>query len=143
MTRVDFYLVADEAADARPTTVCRLADKAFRLGKRVYIHTADTAEAKHLDRLLWTFSAGSFVPHALCAEALDPPPPVLIGPEPPPTACNDVLIALTPQAPEFYARFTRVADVVGAGETDKQQGRERFRFYRERGAPPQTHHLPT
>jgi DNA polymerase-3 subunit chi len=52
-----------------------------------------------------------------------------------------VLISLASAIPSFFSRFGRVADVVGATEEAKQQARERFRFYRERGYSLQTHSL--
>jgi len=141
MTRVDFYLLNDTAGN-KQLLACRLADKAYRLGHRSYILAAEAAEAAALDELLWTFSAGSFVPHGVYQPAADaPPPPVLIGHAPPPAACHQLLINLHPQVPEFFSRFTRVAEIVGATEDEKTAARERFRFYRERGYPLETHSL--
>jgi len=76
MTRIDFYLLTGDAAGgetaiSKDMAVCRLTNKAFLLGHRVYIHTADAAEAQRLDNLLWTFSAGSFIPHAASHDASD------------------------------------------------------------------------
>lgn len=143
MTRVDFYLLGSGAGD-RDLYACRLADKAFRLGHGAYIYTADADAAQRLDKLLWTFSQGSFVPHGLYAEAAPdttPPFPVAIGCLEPPLACHDVLISLHAEVPPFFSRFERVVDLVGADEAEKTRARERFRFYRERGYPLQTHEL--
>jgi len=43
--------------------------------------------------------------------------------------------------PAWFSRFTRIAELVGAAEDDKARGRERFRYYRERGYPLETHNL--
>jgi DNA polymerase IIIc chi subunit len=56
-------------------------------------------------------------------------------------ALHDVLISLAPEVPTWFSRFTRIAELVGAAEDDKVRGRERFRFYRERGYPLETHNL--
>ena len=141
MTRVDFYLLDDATEGGKDAAVCKLAHKAFRLGHRVYILTQDHEAAQRLDRLLWTFSAGSFIPHGLGARPADADMPVLIGQEEPPTAHEDVLIQLTPQVPEFFSRFQRVAEVVDGNDDEKKQARERFRFYRDRGYALQTHNL--
>lgn len=141
MTRVDFYLLSD-AAGGKPLLACRLADKAYRLGHRSYILANDAAEAAALDKLLWTFADGSFVPHAVF-----PAPPaiedsaVLIGHTPPPDDRHQLLINLVPQVADFFSRFTRVAEIVGATEPEKAAARERFRFYRERGYPLETHSI--
>ena len=52
---------------------------------------------------------------------------------------HQVLINLDAQAPAQFASFERLIEVVGAGAEDREAGRERYRFYRERGYP-LTHH---
>ncbi len=139
MTRVDFYLLND-VAGSKQLLACRLADKAYRLGHQSYILAADAAEAAALDALLWTFAAGSFVPHGVYrTEAEVPTQPVLLGHAPPPAACHQLLISLSPQVADFFSRFTRVAEIVGGTEHEKAAARERFRFYRERGYSIETH----
>jgi DNA polymerase-3 subunit chi len=139
MTRVDFYLLED--GGDRRRAVCRLAHKAHALGHRIYILTESEDEAVELDQLLWTFTDLSFVPHALHSAGADPEVPVLIGANEPPGFHDDVLITLTPEAPAFFTRFRRVAEVVGPGEEEKVRARSRYRFYRERGCTPNTHTL--
>jgi DNA polymerase-3 subunit chi len=140
MTRVDFYLLSN-GEQARPLAACRLAHKAYRLKHRVYVLAASPEEAAQLDRLLWTFNPGSFVPHGLHAGPVDPQLPVLIGHEAPPPEFADVLIALAPEAPAYAERFARVAEIVGPGEAERAAARARFRAYRERGFEVQTHDL--
>ncbi|MEK7223495.1 MAG: DNA polymerase III subunit chi [Pseudomonadota bacterium] len=141
MTRVDFYLLDDATEGGRNLTVCKLAHKAFHLGHRIYILTHDDESAQQFDRLLWIFSAGSFIPHGLGARRADADMPVLIGRDEPPPAHEDVLIQLTPQVPEFFSRFQRVAEVVHGSDGEKTLARERFRFYRDRGYALQTHKI--
>lgn len=141
MTRVDFYLLDHATEGGRDAAVCMLTHKAFRLGHRIYILTADVDSAQRLDRLMWTFNAGSFIPHGMGSRPEDADLPVLIGREEPPAAYDDVLIPLTPQVPECFSRFQRVAEVVNGDEGVKTLGRERFRFYRDRGYALLTHHL--
>jgi DNA polymerase-3 subunit chi len=142
MTRVDFYLLAEANERARQLAACKLAGKAFRLGHRVYLFTASDEQAQALNELLWTFSAGSFIPHGLQSEHMDPVPPVVVGPQPPPPEFADVLISLAPEVPDWFSRFQRVAEIVGGADEDKQRARTRFRFYRDRGYPLATHQLP-
>ncbi|MFQ5545132.1 MAG: DNA polymerase III subunit chi [Acidiferrobacterales bacterium] len=138
MTRVDFYLTHDIDPSL---AVCRLTNKAFRLGHQLYILTENSEQSVTLDRLLWTFNPGSFIPHSFYNADLDQEVPILIGEQEPPENWHDVLISLASAIPSFFSRFGRVADVVGATEEAKQQARERFRFYRERGYSLQTHNL--
>ena len=39
MTRIDFYIVQHSEPSSRERFACRLAEKAYRLGHRIYIHT--------------------------------------------------------------------------------------------------------
>lgn len=144
MTRIDFYLQQAKAAVSLDTLVCRLVDKAFRHGHRTYVLTPDTESAVRLDSLLWTFSGSSFVPHGVYTGTADSPteaPPVMLGHLEPPPAWHDVLVTLSPDVPSCFSRFERVAEVVGIGEEDKIRARERFRFYRDRGYPLETHEI--
>ncbi len=122
MTKVDFYLLNADG-DSTERIACRLAEKAWRLGNRVYLLAPDKPVAHELDELLWTFSQGSFVPHAVCANDSDAAVhPVLIGHNEPPAALHDVLISLAPEVPAWFSRFMRIAELVGATEDDKSTG---------------------
>jgi len=141
MTRVDFYLLPRAEENGKALAACRLAHKAYRLKHRVFILTDGPDTSATLDRLLWTFHPGSFVPHQISGDATDPHLPVLIGHDAPPTEFNDVLISLTAEIPEFFNRFERVAEFVGGDETERAGARERFRRYRDHGVDVQTHNL--
>ncbi|MCG6976607.1 MAG: DNA polymerase III subunit chi [Acidiferrobacterales bacterium] len=141
MTQVDFYLLGDNGDDNRIRLACRLIDKAFRLRRRIYVYTGSEAEAAQLDQLLWTFNPGSFVPHELNSGQEAPETPVVIGHQEPPGEFADVLVSLASDVPSFFSRFERVAEVVGGSEAEKEQARERFRFYRDRGYELETHTL--
>jgi DNA polymerase-3 subunit chi len=141
MTRVDFYLLDHTTQGGKDAAVCKLTHKAFRLGHRVYILTADNNSAQRLDQLLWTFSAGSFIPHGLDRSPENMDLPVLIGQQEPPPTHEDVLIQLASRVPECFSRFQRVAEVVDDSGDAKTLARERFRFYRDRGYALQTHNL--
>ncbi len=52
-----------------------------------------------------------------------------------------VLINLDPAPPPFFSRFERLAEIVGTEAADAAAGRERYRFYRERGYELRTHNL--
>lgn len=143
MTRVDFYVLATGGQAEKLRLACRLAQKAYRAGHRVYIHAADEAQATRLDELLWTFAQDSFVPHRLYRPDGAGPndDPVGIGFAEPPECFDNVLIALGSAVPEFFGRFERLLDLVADEPSDREQGRERFRFYRDRGYPMETHNV--
>ena len=139
MTRVDFYVLSEQSGENRYHFTCRLAEKAYRQGRRVYIHTSSLDEARHLDRLLWTFRDGSFIPHGCLPEADPSVTPVLIGHDGNVGDEQDVLINLGPEPPAFFSRFERLAEPLDNDPAVKASGRNRFRFYRERGYPLETH----
>lgn len=148
MTRIDFYIIENPVSQAEQTLTCKLVDKAYNMDNVVYVHAADANQAQQLDQLLWTFRDGSFIPHVLHSEpnpALLNLCPVVIGPHPaqqePPEHHHDVLINLHPEVPGFFSRFERVAEIIGPDEIQREAGRERFRFYRDRGYALETHKL--
>jgi DNA polymerase-3 subunit chi len=141
MTRVDFYIVDSSAPTSRALTACRLAEKAYSLDHHIYIHTADQSQTNELDDLLWTYQAGSFVPHHCADPAVVHECPVLIGHMDAPERYNQVLINLDTTVPMFFSRFERVVEIVNQDEALRNQARERFKFYRNRGYDLHTHNL--
>lgn len=141
MTRVDFYILQGEDERGRAQFACRLTEKAYLLGHRVYLHTESETQTRLLDELLWTFKQSSFLPHALDGPALNNAPPILLGHATETDAHSDVLINLAPTVPLFFSRFERVAEIVDQGEQRRQQGRERYCFYRDRGYELKSHQL--
>lgn len=143
MPRIDFYVLPDRRPDGRLLLACRLTEKAFGLGHRLYIHTESPEAARYLDDLLWTFRQNSFVPHALIPMESDGHefPPVLIGYREDPDVEADVLINLTPEVPAFFERFDRVVEVVNQDSEVLVRSRERFRHYKNRGYSPVSHRL--
>jgi DNA polymerase III subunit chi len=140
--RIDFYILTDAAPNARERLSCRLAEKAWKLGHRVYLHAGSEKQAAELDELLWTFRDGSFVPHARAGERTVPAPPVVIGSSDEPAPGDaDVLINLDSDVPGFYPRFTRIVEIVEPQEAARAAGRARFRFYREQGFDPHSHNV--
>lgn len=138
MTKVDFYILG---AGSSESMACRLAEKAYGLGNRVYIHTQTAEQTKHMNELLWTFRDGSFVPHEIYHAGNDNESPIQVGNhESPETDCS-VLINLAAEVPLFFSRFLRVAELIAPNPESKTQGRERFRFYRDRGYPLDTHEI--
>jgi DNA polymerase-3 subunit chi len=51
----------------------------------------------------------------------------------PPPRLMDLLINLSTEQPPFFSQFRRVAEFVNNDETIKELGRERYRFYKQRG----------
>jgi len=144
VTRVDFYILKSDHDEARLELACRIANKAMQQDHHVFINSASEQECKRLDDLLWTFSQGSFVPHRIVtAEPNElPEEPVLIGHATEPTTQYwNLMINLADEVPAFFSRYERVAELVDGAQARREQGRERYRFYRDRGYPLNTHQL--
>jgi DNA polymerase-3 subunit chi len=141
MTQVDFYIVPGDSAENRLRFACRLTDKAYRLGNRVFIHTESAQQTRLLDDLLWSFQQNSFVPHSVYQDTGDTPAPVLLAHDAEPDASSQVLINLAAEVPLFFSRFERVAELVDEAAEVRRSGRKRYTFYKERGYPLRTHEI--
>jgi len=141
MTRIDFYLSKDTENSARQLLACRIAEKAYKLGNRIHIHTDSNEQTQLMDDLLWTFRDGSFVPHQKQAQNPDKNTPITIGNNKDLNNEADVLINLAQDIPSFFSQFERVAELVNEDPQYKVQARERYKFYRDRGYELNTHNL--
>lgn len=141
MTKVDFYLLTSRQPQIRQRFACKLTEKAYRLGHRVYIQVEDQDQAQKMDDLLWTFRQGSFVPHALMNTEEASETPVLIGYKGEPGIEMDLLINLCAEAPRFFSHFPRVAEIIDQDEGNRHAGRQRYRNYRDQGCSLETHEL--
>ncbi|MGD8571327.1 MAG: DNA polymerase III subunit chi [Gammaproteobacteria bacterium] len=141
MTKIDFYLLSAAGRDALDSMACKLIDKVYRLQHQVYVHTESQEAAQRLDEVLWTFRPGSFVPHGIYQPGKEQPEPVIIGYQDGTPPSNDVLLNLGGDVPLFFSQFERVAEIVNADEQARAAARDRFRFYKDRGYPLDTHEL--
>jgi DNA polymerase-3 subunit chi len=139
--RIDFYLLATDQPDERWLVACRLLEKAYLKGHRIYVHCADQQDAERLDELLWTFKPDSFIPHNLQGEGPEPPPPVQIGFAKEPRGFSDILLNLTSGIVPFYSKFRRVMELVPNDELEKEQSRVRYREYRALGCEMHAHNM--
>lgn len=143
--RVDFYILNATAEHERLRTACRLAEKAWNTGHRVYIHAGSAETGRSIDDMLWTYRQDSFVPHALLSERLDVDAgarePVLVGDATAEPADIDVLINLAETVPPFAERSARVAEIVAGDSSGRRAGRSRYRHYRDRGITIEQHNL--
>lgn len=142
MTRVSFYILNGHKAQNRQAFACRLAEKAWREGHQVFIYTENAGQSAAMDEALWAFRPESFVPHEIMSDASVVTSPVLISHDnTPPPRLMDVLINLNAEQPMFFSQFERLAEIIDNNEQIKQQGRQRYKFYQDRGYPLETHTL--
>ncbi|QXH34911.1 DNA polymerase III subunit chi [Pseudomonas muyukensis] len=139
MSQVDFYILPTDALSARLDFACKLCEKAWRLGHRVYLHCQDEAQRSELDLRLWQFKGEAFVPHDHAEQYPDAIVALGIGSEA--GEHRDLLINLGGDVPAFVGQFARVAEIVVEEPAIRLAARERFRFYREQGYALQDHRL--
>lgn len=137
MTQIDFYT----HVESKLHTACQLCAKATSQGLRLFVFTPDADTTRELDRLLWTTPATGFLPHCRPGDALAAITPVLVSDQAEPLPHDEVLLNLHPDVPTFFSRFQRVIEIVSRDEADRQQGRARYRFYRDRGYEMRDHDL--
>ena len=137
MTQIDFY----SHADNKLQVACSLSVQALERSLRVMIYTADADTTDKLDKLMWCYPAIGFIPHCRATDRLAAETPVIIDHLAEPLPHDEVLLNLHPAYPLFFSRFQRLIEIVGTDEKDSQAGRERFRFYRDRGYEIRHHDL--
>ncbi len=133
MTRVDFYVLPQEDPGERQLFACRLAEKAFREGHRIYLHTGDEAAARQLDELLWGFRRQSFLPHGLLGS--EDAEHLAIGWGADPGEHHDVMINLALAVPDFVGRFERVLEIVVQDPAIREPLRDSWKRYKHFGYP--------
>jgi DNA polymerase-3 subunit chi len=137
MTKVDFYTGSTD----KLRTACQLSLKAMQSGVRTVISISDAATTDALDKLLWHYPATAFIPHCRngATEAEQMPVlslskwPVVLDHGGDKFPHHDLLISLHNECVPFFSRFERVIEIISNDTEDSSRGRERFKFYRDRG----------
>ncbi|HZZ09511.1 MAG TPA: DNA polymerase III subunit chi [Paraburkholderia sp.] len=128
MTRIDFHSnVGDSLLYA-----CRLIRKAYQAGQPTIV-LAEPERLREFDEQLWTFSPLDFVPHCMAGTPLAAQTPIVLASSLDDVPHHQVLLNLGATVPPQFARFERLLEVVGNAHEELITGRERYRFYRDRG----------
>ena len=130
MTKVDFYTGSSD----KLRTACQLSHKAMQNGVRTVISIPDVNTRDELDKLLWHYPATAFMPHCHCdTEAATLTPVILNDGNERKFPHHELLISLHEECAPFFSRFERVIEIVSSDAEDSRRGRERYRFYKDRG----------
>lgn len=141
MPQADFYILTTTLLQEKERFTCRLVEKAWHQGYRIYIHTESAEQLERLDNLLWTFKQDSFLPHDIYPEVTNSVAPIRLG-------CSDtlsdfngqVLVNLASNIPSFFNHFARIAEII-IDDNSRETGRQHFRFYREQKFVLNTHEI--
>jgi DNA polymerase-3 subunit chi len=134
LTQIFFYHNAAE----RIAAAAALIGKAYSQKKTLLVYAPDAEVAGLLDRHLWMHPPSGFIPHVRSDSPLAAETPVLIADNLDADdlhsfSQNERLFNLSAEIPPGFARFTSVIEVVGQQEAERLAGRERVRFYKDRG----------
>ena len=135
MTKVEFFKLN---RPERARVLCDLAEEFYLAGQRVLVMTLDDNQGITLDRFMWTWKKGAFLPHVYDNGSVEghDEPVVIVSEEANPNAAG-VLIMGAPCSVEFIRQFRHVVDFAETyDETRLADSRERFRSYRELGFNP-------
>lgn len=132
MTRVDFVRLKKPE---KARHLCELAERYFQEGQRSLVSVLDDNQGVTLDRFMWTWKKGSFVPHCFdngAVECLEDPVAIVTEESNPNNA--SILIMGKPLDMEFMRQFEHVFDFAELYDDElAQQSRQRFAAYRRAG----------
>ena len=142
MVEVSFYILPSTSLQERDLFACKLIEKAYRSGNFCYVLTDHAEQSRHLDDLLWTFRAGSFIPHQLYTDELpDIDNVILIGAIPAPENRQKTLFNLSSHYPDIGSQTERILEILDNSETTKEAGRDRYRRYQQSGMTVTAHKI--
>jgi DNA polymerase-3 subunit chi len=130
MTEVAFHFNAPD----RLGYACRLLRKATATGARVVV-TGEPQVLRELDQALWTFAPLEFIAHCYGqgAAGVAEKSPVVLADAPASVPHQQVLVNLGGPVPQGFERFERLIEVVTGDDEDRQQARQRWKHYADRG----------
>ena len=143
ITRIDFAF----GAPHRLRTACQVAYKHYLAGRSLLVYSSQAETLQRFDRLLWSFEATAFVPHAYAPDAETAEVPVVLCSTPPLSEATRLfprmpwLINLDDNCPPDFAQFDRILEIVSAQPEDRNTARERWRQYAGAGLTLKAHDL--
>lgn len=134
MTKITFL----HGARDRLQAIAAWLGQASSDGRRVLVYVPTGGHREQLDRLLWTHPATGFTPHCRADSDLAAETPIVLASGLDHPMHDECLLNLSDEVPSGFSRFKELIEIVSVEDADRLPGRERFRFYRERGYPLET-----
>lgn len=129
MTEIKFFFNVDNKLQF----ACKLAKRACDEGRKMIVYAPSPKLADEFDRLLWTFSQLSFVPHVKAGHAFAAETPIVIASDDTGLTHHQALLNIGDDPPPFFSRFDALREVVSSDGDDRASARERMKFYKSRG----------
>jgi DNA polymerase-3 subunit chi len=131
MAEIGFYhldgMTLDEALP-------KLLEKAVASGARVLLRAPDAAAVAHLNRWLWAYGQGSFLPHGAAEDGWPAEQPIYLTAEDERPNDADILVQVDGAEIADLAPYKRVLDLFDGTDPDAlAAARERWRSYKQAG----------
>jgi len=144
MPEVNFYVLASQSRQERQDFACKLIEKIYRSGQNCYVLTDSAEQAASMDKELWSFRAGSFIPHQIYNGIVpELTQTILIGGSDIPESRQNLIVNLSDNTPAVTKRTERILEILDSSEICKQAGRQRYRQYQQLGLAITTHKIDT
>jgi DNA polymerase-3 subunit chi len=131
MTQISFFHGARDRLQAAAAWLARAGSE----GRQVMVYVPALDRSDQLDRLLWTHPPTGFTPHCRAGDPLAAETPIILAPDLDNPLHDACLVNLSNEIPPGFSRFQQLIEIISIEDEDRLPGRERFRFYRERGYP--------
>jgi len=135
LTRIEFVKLN---RPERARVLCELAEEFYLAGQRVVVMVQDDNQGVTLDRFMWTWKKGAFIPHVYQNGSVDchDEPVVIVAEEENPNGAQVLLMGVACSM-DFVRHFRHVIDFAETfDEARLAESRERFKGYREHGFAP-------
>lgn len=111
--------------------------------KKIFIQVSSHEEGQRIDELLWTFRDISFIPHNYLGvnSVIDPLLSVNIAINKPSALGAEILLNLSDKVPTYFPEFSRIIEVVSAEKENKNQSRQKYKFYKAQNCLLTTHNI--
>ena len=144
MPEATFYQLPDTLQDKAQqlTAICRVIQKIYQVAGGAGILCASQKATEELDRLLWVFNQGSFIPHMIAPTE----EPVCLGIELKHMPAHKVLILTLDTLPAELLNnpsFTRLVDFIPPDTAAVTAARKRYRQFKALGYQMTVHQLAT
>ena len=138
MAEITFYQLPQDLLDegVQRQVICRVIQKIYQVTGSVGV-LCEAEDLKPLDDLLWTFSQGSFIPHAIAPSE----EPVLLSDDIARIPPDRVLVLTVAQLPPNLPGFGRIVDFILPDPASVQHARQRYRTFQNRGHTLTVHQL--
>ena len=133
MTQITFLHGAQDRLQSVAAWIS--ASVARRAFSKLLVYVPDGQAIENIDRLLWVQPATGFTPHCRATDKLASQTPIVLATELDSPPHDESLLNLSDSIPSGFSRFQQVIEIVSVSEENILRGRERYRYYRERGYP--------